>query len=78
LALRLIAANGVLIEGFRPGVMERLGLTHTMLAQGKWSEARGQNWLDGGAPYYRCCSCACGGFIAVAVREPQFHALLLE
>jgi alpha-methylacyl-CoA racemase len=49
-----------------------------MLAQGAWGEARADNWLDGAAPFYRCYTCACGGFIAVGALEPQFYALLLE
>ncbi|WP_299025910.1 CaiB/BaiF CoA-transferase family protein [uncultured Sulfitobacter sp.] len=60
------------------GVPAMMGLIHAMLAQGAWREERGANWLDGGAPFYRCYTCACGGFISVGALEPQFHALLLE
>lgn len=60
------------------GVPAMMGLIHTMLAQGRWTETRGANWLDGAAPFYRCYTCACGGFIAVGALEPQFHALLLK
>ncbi|MGB5862994.1 MAG: CaiB/BaiF CoA-transferase family protein [Sulfitobacter sp.] len=60
------------------GVPAMMGLIHTMLAQGSWSEARGANMLDGGAPFYRCYACACGGFVSVGALEPQFHSLLLE
>ncbi|WP_298858567.1 CaiB/BaiF CoA-transferase family protein [uncultured Sulfitobacter sp.] len=60
------------------GVPAMMGLIHAMLAQGKWSERRGANWLDGGAPFYRCYTCACGGYLSVGALEPQFHALLLE
>ncbi len=60
------------------GVPAMMGLVHAMLARGQWSETRGLNWLDGGAPFYRCYTCACGGFISVGALEPQFHALLLE
>lgn len=60
------------------GVPAMMGLIHAMLAQGTWREARGENWLDGGAPFYRCYTCSCGGYISVGALEPQFHALLLE
>lgn len=60
------------------GVPAMMGLIHSMVARGQWSETRGTNWLDGGAPYYRCYTCACGGYISVGALEPQFHALLLE
>lgn len=60
------------------GVPAMMGLIHGMLAQGAWSETRGANWLDGAAPFYRCYSCADGGFVAVGALEPQFYALLLK
>ena len=60
------------------GVPAMMGLIHSMLAQGTWSETRGANWLDGGAPFYRCYECACGGYLSIGALEPQFHALLLE
>ncbi|MEL6318473.1 MAG: CaiB/BaiF CoA-transferase family protein [Pseudomonadota bacterium] len=45
---------------------------------GAWSDARGANMLDGGAPYYRCYACADGRWIAVGALEPQFYAILAE
>lgn len=60
------------------GVPAMMGLIHSMLARDQWSETRGANWLDGGAPFYRCYTCACGGYISVGALEPQFHALLLK
>ena len=35
------------------GVPAMMGLLHGMLARGLWSEQRGRNLLDGGAPFYR-------------------------
>ena len=60
------------------GVPAMMGLIHSMLAQGTWSETRASNWLDGAAPFYRCYTCADGKFISVGALEPQFYALLLE
>lgn len=60
------------------GVPAMMGLIHAMLARGTWSETRGANWLDGGAPFYRSYTCKCGGYISIGALEPQFHALLLE
>ncbi len=45
---------------------------------GLWSEARGANLLDGGAPFYRCYACADGRFVAVGALEPRFYAALLS
>jgi alpha-methylacyl-CoA racemase len=47
-------------------------------AMGFWSDERGSNLLDSGAPYYDVYRCAGGGELAVAAIEPQFYAALLE
>ncbi|MDY6923161.1 MAG: CaiB/BaiF CoA-transferase family protein [Pseudomonadota bacterium] len=52
-------------------------LFHALGARGLWSEARGANLLDGGAPFYRCYACRDGRFVAVGALEPQFYAALL-
>ncbi|AYC34083.1 CoA transferase [Pseudomonas cavernae] len=48
------------------------------LARGKWSPQRADNMLDGGAPFYRCYTCADGKFISMGPIEPQFYKLFLE
>lgn len=53
-------------------------LFHALGARGLWSETRGANLLDGGAPFYRCYACRDGRFVAVGALEPQFYAALLE
>ena len=45
---------------------------------GSWSDARGANLLDGGAPFYATYACQDGKFIAIGAIEPQFYALLLK
>jgi alpha-methylacyl-CoA racemase len=47
-------------------------------AQGSWSDDRGTNVVDGGAPFYDTYLCADGGYIALCSIEPQFYASLLE
>ena len=49
-------------------------LTHN----GMWDKGRGQNLLDGGAPFYACYACADGGFVAIGAIEAQFYARLVE
>ncbi len=44
---------------------------------GIWSDVRGTNMLDGGAPYYDTYECADGGYVAVGAIEPQFYAAML-
>lgn len=47
---------------------------HTWL----WGQPRGQNMLDGGAPFYTTYKTADGEFMAVGAIEPQFYELLLK
>jgi len=47
-------------------------------AQGRWSNARGENMLDGGAPFYDSYACADGRYIAIGAIEPQFYAELRQ
>jgi alpha-methylacyl-CoA racemase len=59
------------------GVAMLSTVVHSLMAAGRWQDARGANNLDGGAPFYRCYRCADGGYVAVGALEPQFFALLL-
>ncbi|MGI9161468.1 MAG: CaiB/BaiF CoA transferase family protein [Mycobacterium sp.] len=44
---------------------------------GMWSDVRGTNMLDTGAPYYDVYECADGRHVAVGSIEPQFFAEML-
>ncbi|CAN5532819.1 CaiB/BaiF CoA-transferase family protein [soil metagenome] len=50
---------------------------HSMRADGSWTGARGENILDGGAPFYRCYATSDAGYMSVGSIEPAFYALLL-
>ena len=45
---------------------------------GLWSDTRGVNMLDGGAPYYDTYTCADGKHIAIGAIEPQFYAEMIK
>ncbi|MGD0083685.1 MAG: CaiB/BaiF CoA-transferase family protein [Acidimicrobiales bacterium] len=45
---------------------------------GVWSDERGTNLLDTGAPFYDTYECADGKVVAVGALEPQFYAQLLQ
>ncbi|MEP1535595.1 MAG: CaiB/BaiF CoA-transferase family protein [Paracoccaceae bacterium] len=60
------------------GVPAMMGLLFTFMGQGQWSSQRASNLLDGGAPFYRCYTCADGLFVAVGALEPQFYAKLID
>lgn len=55
-----------------------MGMIYGLKALGAWSNRRGENPLDGSAPYYTTYACADGKFISVGAIEPQFYALLLK
>jgi alpha-methylacyl-CoA racemase len=46
-------------------------------ANGMWTDERGTNMLDTGAPYYDTYECSDGRYVAVGAIEPQFYAQLL-
>ncbi|MEE2525580.1 CaiB/BaiF CoA-transferase family protein [Hyphobacterium sp. HN65] len=55
-----------------------MSMIHSILDAGLWQNRREANYIDGGAPFYRCYETADGKFMAVGALEPQFFALLLE
>jgi alpha-methylacyl-CoA racemase len=51
---------------------------HGMLANGLWASPRGENTLDGGAPFYDTYETSDGGYVAVGALEPAFYAALID
>jgi alpha-methylacyl-CoA racemase len=49
-----------------------------MMHDGKWTEARGENFLDSGAPWYDVYETSDGRFVAIGAIEPKFYAELLD
>jgi alpha-methylacyl-CoA racemase len=60
------------------GAATLMSLFHSMAHAGAWRDERHANLLDGGAPFYRCYSCADGKYLAVGALEPQFFAALIQ
>ncbi len=60
------------------GVASLSGFVHGLRGAGAWPGSRGENLLDGGAPFYAVYRCAGGGFVAVGALEPQFYAELVR
>ncbi|WP_435130580.1 CaiB/BaiF CoA transferase family protein [Actinacidiphila sp. bgisy144] len=50
---------------------------HGLHAAGGWAGGRGENLLDGGAPFYRTYETADGGYMAVGALEERFYDQLL-
>ncbi|WP_321886176.1 CaiB/BaiF CoA transferase family protein [Burkholderia cenocepacia] len=59
------------------GVSSLMTMNHALAHFGRMSGARGENLLDGGAPFYGVYECADGRYIAVGAVEPAFYRQLL-
>jgi alpha-methylacyl-CoA racemase len=53
-------------------------LFYGLIAGRRWGVTRGDNLLDGGAPFYRCYECADRRHVAVGAIEPKFYRTLIE
>jgi alpha-methylacyl-CoA racemase len=53
-------------------------MMYGMKAAGFMTNGRGENLLDGGAPFYGTYACADGKHVALGAIEPQFYAELLR
>jgi alpha-methylacyl-CoA racemase len=60
------------------GVTSLMSMFYGLRAGGAWSDERGANLLDGGAPFYDTYLCADGRYVAVGALEPQFWAALVD
>ena len=60
------------------GVASLTGFLHGLRGAGAWAGGRGENLLDGGAPFYAVYACAGDGFVAVGALEPPFYAELVR
>lgn len=55
------------------GTASLMALCAELTAAGRWQEARGSNFLDGSAPFYRTYLCSDGHFIAIGALEQRFY-----
>jgi alpha-methylacyl-CoA racemase len=77
-AVRLGAPGQVVDAAIVDGTSHLLALTHGLLAAGGWTDERGVNLLDGGAPFYSIYATSDGRHMAVGALEPKFYAELLD
>ncbi|MDT0330717.1 CaiB/BaiF CoA transferase family protein [Nocardiopsis lambiniae] len=54
-----------------------MSMVHEDRARDSWSDERGTNYLDTGAPWYDVYECADGRHVSVGCIEPQFYAAFL-
>ncbi len=60
------------------GSASMMTMTHAFLNLGYWTEQRGVNILDSGAPFYEVYETGDHRYVAVGAIEPQFYAELLR
>jgi alpha-methylacyl-CoA racemase len=60
------------------GTAVQLAFVYGLLAHGRWTEERGVNVFDGGAPFYRTYRCADDRYVAVGCVEPRFYEAFLR
>lgn len=77
---RGLSGQGQVVEANMVDGVGYLGTFPRMLTKTPmWAAPRGENQLDGGAPYYGCYECAdAGRYMSVGALEPQFFAVFLK
>ena len=60
------------------GAASLMAMFYGELAEGRWTEERGANLLDTGAPFYDVYETADHEFVAIGAIEPRFYSDLLE
>ncbi len=76
---RSVSGTGQVLDvAMVDGVGTLMGPIRDLANAGVWQEEREANFLDGGAPFYRCYETADGAYMAVGALEPQFYAELLS
>jgi alpha-methylacyl-CoA racemase len=77
LAARATGRGRVVDAAIVDGAAVLQAMTYGLLADGHWTDERGVNPLDTGAPFYDVYETADGRHMAVGALEPQFYAAFL-
>jgi len=78
LSARTTGKGQVIDCAMTDGASLLMGMIWGFRGQGIWSDERGSNYLDTGAPYYDTYETADGLYIAIGSIEPPFYARMLE
>lgn len=70
--------GGTLDVAIVDNVMHLLTSVYSMLAAEEWTDERGTNMTDGGAPFYHVYEASDHEYLAVAALQPKFYATFLE
>jgi alpha-methylacyl-CoA racemase len=78
LQAKLTGSGQVVDAAMVDGSALLMAMTYGYLSDGRWTDERGMNHLDGNAPWYRTYRCADDRHMAVGCIEPPFYADLLR
>ncbi|WP_241962150.1 CaiB/BaiF CoA transferase family protein [Rhodococcus opacus] len=72
------SGQGQVVDGaIVDGTSALAALLWSLRGSGSWASGRGENFLDGSAPFYDTYTCADGRHVAVGCMEPQFFAAMI-
>ena len=77
LVARTTGHGQVVSTSIADGTLGLMPMIYGLYASGEWSLNRGENRLDGGAPYYRTYETSDGRYMAVGAIEKRFYRELL-
>ncbi len=77
-AARATGRGRVVDAAIVDGTASLLTLHHALAAMGQWPGGRGENMLDGGAPFYAVYPTSDGLYVSVGAIEPKFYAELIQ
>lgn len=60
------------------GAASLMAMFTELAAQGRWTDRRAANLLDGGRPWYGTYACRDGRYVSLGALEPQFWAQFLD
>jgi len=78
LAAKTTGKGQVVSTSIAGGTLGLMPMIYGLHAAGLWSLARGENLLDGGAPFYRTYETRDGKYVAVGAIEQKFFVALLK
>ena len=78
LSARATGRGQVVDAAITDGCAVMATLLHSVRLEGRWSDRRQSNFLDGAAHWYDSYQCSDGKWVTVGALEPQFYQLLLE
>ena len=77
IAARVSGQGQVVDAAIVDGTQSLMALHHALTAMGRWPGGRGENLLDGGAPFYAVYETADGKYVSIGAIEPKFYAELI-